>query len=110
MRLGGLAPLVTLALAGHDAQKEVAAAALGNLATDHDANKGAVVRAGGLVPLLEMMSRGTEAQKEAAACTLRSLAHARENKAAIASAGGVLALAKLARGGSAWRRACPRAR
>ena len=106
---GAIAPLVELVRSGSEGTAEwrasengwrasaCAAAALGSLAAENDANKVAIAEAGAIAPLIELVRSSSEKAKEHAARTLHNLAINATNAAAIAVAGGIEPLVELLR-------------
>ncbi|KOO53581.1 hypothetical protein Ctob_015905 [Chrysochromulina tobinii] len=96
-------PLVALVRDGDREGKAKAAAALGNLAGDDDANKAAIVAAGAIEPLAALMRDGDAEGKAKAAGALGNLAGGDDDAIvwAIAAAGAIEPLAALVRDGDA---------
>ncbi|KAJ8600639.1 hypothetical protein CTAYLR_006926 [Chrysophaeum taylorii] len=90
-RAEGIPPLVEIAKnAASDDAKEMAAAALWNLAVNNAENKVAIARHGGIPPLVEIAKNGSDAAKATAAVALWNLAaNNLDNKVAIARAQGI---------------------
>ncbi|RLN88171.1 hypothetical protein BBJ28_00023211 [Nothophytophthora sp. Chile5] len=105
--VGVVPPLVEIHRGGSVMQKLWATEALGNIASNSEANRVAIARDrvtitrdGGISPLVALVRAGTDEQKRSAARTLGKLAENKANRMAIARDGGIPPLVALVSAGT----------
>ena len=85
---GAVPALIEILKTGSECSKARAAGTLGNLASNHNDNKG-LIAAAGIVPLLDLLRDGSDSCKNSAAMALRNLSTLSDNRVAIAAAGAI---------------------